>query len=83
MTLPRIRSMRKAYDEIVANDPETSISYYHFRHLVITGVIPSVKSGQRYLLDMDNVVKAFSTQDKVTNISTDNPDVLSGLDPLV
>jgi hypothetical protein len=70
--IPKVRTLTDAYKEIVAADPNTGISFYAFRELVISGVIPSRKVGSRYLINMDNVSAYFdisseevATQDNV------------------
>jgi hypothetical protein len=53
--IPRIRNMKCAYNEIVRNDPRSSITYFAFRRDIIMGRIPSRKNGRRYYLNMDEV----------------------------
>ena len=56
----RIRTIQKAYEEIKQADPETSITQYRIRELVINGDVPSVKSGNKFLLDLDVLLNHFS-----------------------
>lgn len=53
MTIKRIRTIPTAVKEIRESDPNTSITEYFVRQLVIDGVIPSVKAGTKYLIDLD------------------------------
>ena len=48
-----IRTIEKAYEELKARDPNTCISKKYVRDLVNNGVIPSTKSGNRRLVDVD------------------------------
>lgn len=56
----RIRTMKQAYEAIKASDPETDLTYYAFRSKVINGEIPHVKSGNKYLIDIDRLEKHLS-----------------------
>jgi len=58
--IPKIRNLTEAYREIINDDPETSICFNSLRHAVITGKIPSVKIGQRYLIDMMKIYAYYS-----------------------
>lgn len=51
--MQRIRSIDKAYDEIKAKDPETAISRYLVRAMVNQGLVPSIKNGNKKLVDVD------------------------------
>lgn len=51
----RIRTIKDAFHEIKAADPDTSVTEYAIRRLVVEGVIPSAKSGTKYLIDLDKL----------------------------
>lgn len=53
--MPRIRTIRKAYEEIKRTDPDTCISEYYIRQLVMSGFVKSRLAGTRYLLDLDDL----------------------------
>lgn len=57
----RIRTIAQAYKEIKAADPDTAITEYRIRQLVIDGVIPSTKSGAKYLIDLDTLQSYFTS----------------------
>lgn len=48
-----IRSINKAYEELKARDPETSISKKMIREIVNNEKIPSIKAGNRRYVDVD------------------------------
>ena len=48
-----IRTIENAYEELKARDPNTCISKKYVRDLVNNGVIPSTRSGNRKLVDVD------------------------------
>lgn len=51
--MTKLRTINKAYDEIKAKDPDTAISRRMFRDIVKSGMIPSIKNGNRSLVDVD------------------------------
>ena len=53
--MPRIRTINQAYNLIKFEDPETGISEYMIKKLVMEGKIPSIKSGNRHYVDVDAV----------------------------
>lgn len=59
MPLPRMRTIKEAAHECREIDPHTAITEKYIRRLVITGQIPYVKSGAKYLLNMDKLESFF------------------------
>lgn len=51
--MKRIRTIDKAYEEIKAKDPETAITRYLVRAMVNQGIVPSIKTGNKKLVDVD------------------------------
>ena len=51
--MKRIRTIDQAYAEIKAKDPETAISRYLVRQMVKQGMVPSLPSGNKKLVDVD------------------------------
>lgn len=58
----RTRTLPQALKEIREQDPETAITYNTLRMWVLKGVIPSVRAGKNFLVDMDKV-EAFLSCD--------------------
>ena len=54
--LPRMRAIPKAYEEIKALDPETSLSMRGLRKLVGSGQIPTVKIANKVLINLDLLI---------------------------
>ena len=54
--MARIRTIEKAFNEIRQIDPDTCITKHFIKHLIIEGEIPFRKSGNRYLIDVDEVM---------------------------
>ena len=51
--MARVRTINKGYDEYREKDPGTALTRTGFRRLVTSGQVPSVRVGQKYLIDMD------------------------------
>lgn len=49
----RIRLIKEAYQEIKDKDPDTAITMYYIRNLIVSGTVPSTKAGRKYLVNMD------------------------------
>lgn len=60
MPTPRIRTINKAWEELRQMDPDTAVSQHFIRTLVVNGEIPSKRSGNRYLIDFDKLLKYLS-----------------------
>lgn len=54
--MAKLRTIEKAYKEIKEQDPNTSLTKYYIRQIVIAGKIPFKKSGKRYLFDLDDLI---------------------------
>ena len=61
--MARIRTINQGYDEIRQNDPNTAISKHAIRQAVLSGEIPSRRAGQKFLIDLDQVIQYFSGED--------------------
>lgn len=57
--MSEIRTIEKAVEELKAVDPQTAITAWALRRLVVSGEIPSRKTGKKYLLNMDDVKRYF------------------------
>jgi len=51
--LPRMRTISEAAAWLRQADPESAFTKTALRRLVVTGQLPSVRVGQKYLLDLD------------------------------
>ena len=50
---PRIRTINAAWAELRKMDPDSCVSQHFIRELVACGEVPSLRSGNRYLVDFD------------------------------
>lgn len=56
--LPRMRTLAEASAWLREQDPETALTPTALRRLVVTGQVPSVRVGQKYLINLD-VLEGF------------------------
>lgn len=56
----RVRSIRQAADYFKEMDPETQITDYTLRSMIAEGTIPSIKSGNKHLVNLDQLIAIFS-----------------------
>lgn len=61
MALPRMRMMKEAFEEIKQTDPNTALTPNALRKMVVSGDIPSIRIGSRYLINLDHLEKFLST----------------------
>ena len=57
----RMRLLKEAYSEIKANDPHTALSFYSLKRMVLSGQIPHIRVGSRYLINMDLLNEYLTT----------------------
>jgi hypothetical protein len=51
--LPRLRTLTETYNYIKGMDNETAITPNALRRMVVSGKIPCVRAGKKYLIDLD------------------------------
>nr|DAJ70589.1 MAG TPA: Pyocin activator protein PrtN [Caudoviricetes sp.] len=51
--MPRLRTLTETYNYIKEMDNETAITPNALRRMVVSGQIPCVKAGKKYLIDLD------------------------------
>lgn len=63
-TLPRMRTLPKAYEEIKALDSNTSFSMRALRRMVRSGEMPSVMVGNKRLINLDLLFQKLDSYDE-------------------
>ena len=53
--MPRMRTIDQAAEELRRIDPDTAVTKTALRRLVVSGKLPSVSIGAKYLIDMDRL----------------------------
>lgn len=64
--LPRMRTIPKAYDEIKKLDNNTSFTLRALRRMCTNGDIPTVKVGNKTLINLDMLIHILSCDNKET-----------------
>lgn len=55
-SFPRMRTISEAISEIRAADPNSAITPYRIRQLILCGILPSVRAGNKYLINLDDLL---------------------------
>lgn len=53
--MPRMRTINQAAEWLQENDPGTAFTKTALRRLVVNGKMPSVRVGQKYLVNLDTM----------------------------
>lgn len=72
VSTPRLRTIREAACEIKSIDPNTAVTPYRIRQLILNGILPSVRAGNKYLLNLDLLLEYLNepTADKFRQAET-------------
>lgn len=62
--MPRMRLIKDAFEQLKKEDPETDITIYALRTIVISGVVPTVRLGRKLLINYDSLLDYLSFGDK-------------------
>ena len=55
--MPRMRTIQEAAAELKAADPNTAVTAYAIRQMVLNNVIPHIKACKKRLINMDTLEK--------------------------
>ena len=55
----KIRTINQAVKELKKEDPDCNIGYSTLRNLIMQGALPKVRSGTKYLIDLDKIKEVF------------------------
>ena len=55
--IPRMRTVHEAAQELKKLDANTAVTEYHIRRLVLDGVLPRIKAGKKYLINLDSLLE--------------------------
>lgn len=59
--IARIRSVREVANFFKANDSKTQLTEWTLRQLIKSGEIPVVRTGKKFLVNLDDVIARFSS----------------------
>lgn len=51
--MPKMRTIQEAYNELKKSDPETAVTPHAIRQMILSGVLPHIKAGKKYLINID------------------------------
>ena len=51
----RVRTIEQLYADVKRLDPDTALTKTALRRLVVSGKLPSVRAGSKYLLNLDTL----------------------------
>ena len=51
--MAKYRTIQQAYECLKSQDADTAITYHALRKLVVSGQLPSMRVGKKYLIDME------------------------------
>lgn len=54
--VPRMRTVHEAAEELRRMDEGTAVTEYHIRQLAVNNIIPRVKAGKKYLINLDALI---------------------------
>lgn len=66
--MPQMRTIHQAAEYVKARDPESALTKTAIRRLVISGTIPSVRAGTKYLLSLENLDAYLSGEGTAQNV---------------
>lgn len=58
--VPRMRTLDQCAKYFKEQDPETTVTRYRIRQVVLNGTIPHVMCGNKYLVNLDRVIEYFT-----------------------
>lgn len=65
---PRMRTIKEAAAELREIDPNTAVTPYCIRRLVLEGAIPHVKTGNKRLINFDKLLEYLSNPSKPESV---------------
>ena len=67
----RIRSIRETAKYFKEMDPDTEVTEHTLRKMIAEGTIPAVKTGIKYLVNLDLVLERFGAQNDSDKFGAD------------
>ncbi len=67
VSVPRMRTIPKAFDEVKKADPNTNLTLRALRRMVNNNEIPFVMVGTKRLVDLDLLFNVLSGYNNITN----------------
>ena len=58
----RLRTINEAVRYLKQQDPETSMTPYFIRRMIVDGQVPTIMAGKKYLVDLDCLLAHLDQQ---------------------
>lgn len=58
----RLRTINEAVRYLKQQDPETSMTPYFIRRMIVEGQVPTIMAGKKYLVDLDRLLEHLDQQ---------------------
>ncbi len=72
MKLPRMRTIPATHKLLKEIDPQTEVSQHFIRQLVLQGLVKYCMTGNKYLINFDNLMDYFENPDRDSGLVEDN-----------
>jgi len=76
----RLRTINEAHKFLTEQDPGTSVTRYFLRSLVYEGVIPHIKAGKKFLIDIDSLEEQLSA--RLASLKSPEAPAIRGIQPI-
>ncbi|MBQ9346878.1 MAG: hypothetical protein IJT94_05975 [Oscillibacter sp.] len=73
----RMRTIDQAHADLLAADPGCALAKSALRRLVVTGRVPSVRVGSKYLIDIDRLPELLFTT--TATAAAEQPETVHGI----
>lgn len=60
--MAKYRTIQQAFESIKRLDADTAITHHALRQLVVSGQMPSMRVGKKYLIDLDALAGLLNAQ---------------------
>ena len=61
----RLRTFNAAIEQMRRDDPESCLTKHALRQMVLSGIVPHVRAGNKYLVNFDALMAVLNTADYV------------------
>lgn len=78
-SIPRMRTAAKVIAEIKALDPDSDVTEYCIRQMIKDGVVPVLKTGNKALVNLDDVLALLRVGSKPTPAPAPGPATVGGI----
>ena len=70
----KLRTLKECYEYIKENDERSAVTPYFLRQMVVQKRIPYMRSGRKYLINLDNIEKFMAGELPLKKNETEEDD---------